>query len=363
LVFSGLVRLLSSVYQADQTYLPNSFKSVGFYQEALVMLWHLVTMNPTFTKRVADKHDTNQILLPIIYLLHQAKSSVQLVGLLHVVSFLLLVLSSERSFAVRLNEPYTPKKVPLDIPAFSGNHADVMALALHKVISDTMNQPANDALVEMLLTSLCNVSPYVKSFCRESCLKLLSLTERLARPVYFFGSSFRHHGLVFMVELFNNLVQYQYEGNVMMVYAILRQAQVFERIEKLSLQDQKPKAPKANGYQAESGWVPTEEWLAGVKQKMPLQTLQCLIEHVQPSLENLCVEHEVTDQEEVLKYLRMTTLVGILPVPHAIVIRTYQASSYTSMWFTSYMWGVIFTRSQRMPLYDWKKIQLVTINQ
>ncbi|CAJ1425986.1 unnamed protein product [Effrenium voratum] len=50
--------------------------------------------------------------------------------------------------------------------------------------------------------------------------------------------------------------------------------------------------------------------------------------------------------------------VGILPVPHPIVIRTYQASTYTSMWFTSYMWGVIFTRSQRMPLYDWKKIRL-----
>eukprot|EP00413_Alexandrium_margalefii_P009677 CAMPEP_0204545910 /NCGR_PEP_ID=MMETSP0661-20131031/21622_1 /ASSEMBLY_ACC=CAM_ASM_000606 /TAXON_ID=109239 /ORGANISM="Alexandrium margalefi, Strain AMGDE01CS-322" /LENGTH=32 /DNA_ID= /DNA_START= /DNA_END= /DNA_ORIENTATION= len=32
-------------------------------------------------------------------------------------------------------------------------------------------------------------------------------------------------------------------------------------------------------------------------------------------------------------------MVGILPVPHPIVIRTYQASSYTAMWFTSYMWG------------------------
>lgn len=44
------------------------------------------------------------------------------------------------------------------------------------------------------------------------------------------------------------------------------------------------------------------------------------------------------------------------------------------MWFTSYMyaaldiklsephmrWGVIFSRSQRMPLYDWKKIRFAT---
>ena len=36
-----------------------------------------------------------------------------------------------------------------------------------KVISESLPKAPNDALVEMLLTSLCNVSPYVKSFCLE----------------------------------------------------------------------------------------------------------------------------------------------------------------------------------------------------
>merc|ERR1719215_842617 len=110
-------------------------------------------------------------------------------------------------------------------------------------------------------------------------------------------------------------------------------------------------------------WAPTEAWLAGIKKKMPLQAILCLIDHLGPKIEILCKKNDVTDQDEVLKYLKQTTMVGILPVPHPIVIRTYQASSYTAMWFTSYMWGVIFTRSQRMPLYDWKKVKLVVINQ
>eukprot|EP00931_Biecheleriopsis_adriatica_P063088 TRINITY_DN38161_c0_g1_i1.p1 TRINITY_DN38161_c0_g1~~TRINITY_DN38161_c0_g1_i1.p1 ORF type:complete len:796 (-),score=179.95 TRINITY_DN38161_c0_g1_i1:43-2430(-) len=367
LIFFGIVRLLSSVHQAEKTYLPNSFKSIGFYQEALVLLWHLLTLNPSFTKRVTDRQDTNQILLPVLYLLQQARDSIQLVGLLHTASFVLLVLSSERSFAVRLNEQYTPKKVPLEIPAFSGSHADVLALTLHKVISDSLGKPQNDSLVEMLLTALCNVSPYIKSFALESCLKLLSLTERLAKPSYFFRSSFTHHGLVFLVEMLNNLIQYQFEGNVMMVYAVLRQADVFQRLMKLSLDSYrkkaKPQSEDAEDGKAEAAWEPTEEWLAAVKKKMPLQTIDCLIEHLNPQIEALCTESDVMDQDEVLRYLRGTTLVGILPVPHPIVIRTYQASSYTSMWFTSYMWGVIFTRSQRMPLYDWKQIRLVVINQ
>eukprot|EP00930_Biecheleria_cincta_P045682 TRINITY_DN31487_c0_g1_i1.p1 TRINITY_DN31487_c0_g1~~TRINITY_DN31487_c0_g1_i1.p1 ORF type:complete len:830 (+),score=154.48 TRINITY_DN31487_c0_g1_i1:247-2490(+) len=378
LIYNGLVRHLRSVYQAEMTYLPGSVKPVGFYQEALVVLWHLLTTNAKFTKRVVERHDTNQVLLPVLYLLQQARNSMHLVGLLHTASFVLLVLSSERSFCVRLNELYTPKTVPLDIPGFVGNHADVLALLLCKVMSEGLLKPQNDALVEMLLTALCNVSPYVKSFALESCLKITALTERLSRPSYFFRTAFTHHSLQFLVEMLNNIVQYQYEGNTMMVYAILRQAEVFERLANLSLEDYKPRnkkkvsssdgSPAAGEQDAveeqveDMGWAPSPEWLAATKRKFPLQALTCLIQHLNPDIEVLCRENEVTDQDEVLRYLKSTTLVGILPVPHPIVIRTYQASTYTSMWFTSYMWGVIFTRSQRMPLYDWKKIRLVMIN-
>mmetsp|Transcript_103541 Transcript_103541/g.267799 ORF Transcript_103541/g.267799 Transcript_103541/m.267799 type:complete len:818 (+) Transcript_103541:48-2501(+) len=370
LIFNGIVRLLSTVHQANQTYLPNSSRSVGFYQEALVLLWHLLTLNPNFTQRVVDHLDTNQVVLPVLYLLQQAQDAPQLVGLLHTASFVLLVLSSERSFAVRLNEPYSGK-VPLSLPAFQGCHADVVALALHKVISDSISRPQNDALVEMLLTVLCNVSPYIKCFALESCLKLLSLIDRCSRPAYIFRSAFTHHGLIFLIEMLNNIIQYQYEGNAMLVYSTLRQKEVFHRLADLKLPQRPPSQSQieestesADGTPAEDvPWNPNEAWLASLKKKMPLQAIVCLIDYLAPHVEVLCKKFDVIDQDEVLKYLKMTTMVGILPVPHPIVIRTYQASSYTAMWFTSYMWGVIFTRSQRMPLYDWKKIRLVVINQ
>lgn len=395
LIFHGLVRLLSTVHQANQTYLPNSIRSVGFFQEALVLLWHLLTLNKAFTRRVCEHLDTNQIMLPVLYLLQQAQGAPSLVGLLHTASFVLLVLSSERSFAVRLNDSYSAR-IPLVMPAFQGNHADVLTLSLYKVVSDSLLRPQSDALVEMCLTVLCNVSPYIKSYALESCLKILALVERCSRPRYLFRSSFTHHGLIFLLEMLNNLVQYQFEGNSMLVYSILRQKEVFQRLESLSLPSLAPGAavapddleeakavpsqdttaeaaasetPSEAKEEAEdpdedsaSPWAPTEGWLSAVKKKMPLQALQCLVEYLGPKVEALCKENDVTDQEVVFRYLKQTTMVGILPVPHPIVIRTYQASSYTAMWFTSYMWGVIFSRSQRLPLYDWKKIRLVVIN-
>lgn len=52
----------------------------------------------------------------------------------------------------------------------------------------------------------------------------------------------------------------------------------------------------------------------------------------------------LTDESEILRFLQHGTLVGLLPVPHPILIRKYQANSGTTMWFRTYMWGVIYLR-------------------
>lgn len=52
----------------------------------------------------------------------------------------------------------------------------------------------------------------------------------------------------------------------------------------------------------------------------------------------------LTDESEILRFLQHGTLVGLLPVPHPILIRKYQANAGTAMWFRTYMWGVIYLR-------------------
>lgn len=52
----------------------------------------------------------------------------------------------------------------------------------------------------------------------------------------------------------------------------------------------------------------------------------------------------LTDESEILHFLQHGTLVGLLPVPHPILIRKYQANAGTAAWFRTYMWGVIYLR-------------------
>ncbi len=55
-----------------------------------------------------------------------------------------------------------------------------------------------------------------------------------------------------------------------------------------------------------------------------------------------------------IKYIhaQTTTMVGLLPVPHPILIRKYQPNQYTSLWFTTYIWGVIYLRNTSPPVFD-----------
>lgn len=49
------------------------------------------------------------------------------VGLIHMGVFIILLLSGERNFGVRLNKPYIPRTV-IDIQPFTGTYADLLII-------------------------------------------------------------------------------------------------------------------------------------------------------------------------------------------------------------------------------------------
>ena len=51
-------------------------------------------------------------------------------------------------------------------------------------------------------------------------------------------------------------------------------------------------------------------------------------------------------------FLEAHTLVGLLPVPHRILCRRYQPSDHIGLWFTTFLWGVIYLNNQDPPLFD-----------
>lgn len=57
-----------------------------------------------------------------------------------------------------------------------------------------------------------------------------------------------------------------------------------------------------------------------------------------------------------------TVMVGILPVPHPILMRRYAANAYTSLWYTTFLWSTIFLHvGKAVPLWDATTINLFSI--
>jgi hypothetical protein len=85
-----------------------------------------------------------------------------------------------------------------------------------------------------------------------------------------------------------------------------------------------------------------------------------LLEHVVPHVRTL-IDGSAEDDERILAYLNSNTLVGVLPVPHPILIRKYQHNAATTSWFRTYMWGVVFVRNTAPAIFYGTSVRLFTV--
>jgi len=86
-----------------------------------------------------------------------------------------------------------------------------------------------------------------------------------------------------------------------------------------------------------------------------------MIEHVVPKVKQLCTG-EADDEEKIIAYLQRTTMVGVLPVPHPILIRKYHQNDGTNAWFHTFVFGCLFIRNSSPPIFYGTKVQLFQVN-
>ncbi|KAL3315180.1 hypothetical protein Ciccas_006186 [Cichlidogyrus casuarinus] len=520
-ILSGMSRLLNN--PLIQTYLPGSTKKVQIHQELLILFWRMCDVNKKFMYHVLKSAHILDILVPVLYHLNNARSDQTRLGLVHVCVFILLLLSGERNFGVRLNKSYL-NRVPMDLTVFTGTHADLLIIVFHKVI--TTGHQRLQPLFECLMTILVNISPYLKTLSMVSSTKLVHLIEAFSQTWFLYAAPNNHQLVFFLLEIFNNIIQYQFDGNSNLCYTLIRKRHIFyhlanlptdmeaiakatghkdlNRMNRVQSSTTKNSSPKSvpgmaiqrgqsveddsdplflkeqhptitrddqtsnklhatlsemptvqsmtntdaatesatqqmadnehlvtgtsptktkldshpdqqdsnsnensgcthSGFTAqnklsnvsslacfqfveEAGntemkaenknscdqshnsrknshslskvhkqsslndnvkfgpWYPTAEWVLSWKSRLPLQTIIRMLQVLVPQVEQICINRSLTDESEIIKFLQNGTLVGLLPVPHPILIRKYQPNAGTFIWFRNYMWGVIYLR-------------------
>ena len=177
--------------------------------------------------------DVNQLLVPLCYFMLDGRKDASKVGLMYLCTFTALKLSGERSFSVALNKPFQLQQLLIDIPVFTGCHADLLIIVLHKLIVSGSEKLS--ALYSCFLTIICNISPYCKSLSSVASIKLINLLQLFVSPKFLFAAESNHMYVSMLLESLNNIIQYQYEGNAQMIYSIIRRKEIFDSISELTL--------------------------------------------------------------------------------------------------------------------------------
>ena len=437
-IYRGFVRLLNNCHQAESAYLPFSITRIGIEQELLILLWKCLEEMPAFMPYVLKCCDVNQLLVPLCYFMLDGRKDASKVGLMYLCTFTVLKLSGERSFSVALNKPFQLQQLLIDIPVFTGCHADLLIIVLHKLIVSGSEKLS--ALYSCFLTIICNISPYCKSLSSVASIKLINLLQLFVSPKFLYAAESNHMYVSMLLESLNNIIQYQYEGNAQMIYSIIRRKEIFDSISELTLpaalrdarnitqignnegsnrsavaalalaaaEDKSHEAAAEEGDSIEpcvdatptelisttsklsnaastehagkipsdvkytrntsnssnSKFMPSDEWLQAMKDELPLTTIARLVKSLLPQIEERFGKKNDfnSDEKLVVEFLHSTTMVGLLPVPHPIVIRKYQPNRFTGLWFTAFQWGVIFTFNHlSTAMFDGKHVKLFIV--
>ncbi|ORZ19392.1 high-temperature-induced dauer-formation protein-domain-containing protein [Absidia repens] len=393
-LMDGIQRILYNPLQASNTYLPRSTKRVQCNVEMMMLCWRLMECNQRFKNYLTETNHALDFMVVLIYFSVESKSNIAQVGVVRMCAFILQTLSSEREFGIKLNTTFTGhSSLPAlaRLPAFHGTYGDYLIISIVNLIASTHG--GLSSLYPAFILTITNVSPYLKNLSVGSASKLITLFNSVSSAGFMLADDGNHRLTGYMLEVFNNIIQYHFANNPNVIYAVVRNHNRFEKLFKFTLssglaeiehhrrlkeerqQSSTVQQANADGSQPADRqhepnrrsssassftpmytlqkFTPTEEWVSLWFPQFPLETIQVLLNYLVPLVEEKCTLEGLTTDAQVLDFLRSVTMVGILPQRHGIFIRKFQWGEALVIWFRSMLWGQAYISSMHTSSSPW----------
>ncbi|KAI1318897.1 hypothetical protein EDD11_005531 [Mortierella claussenii] len=233
----GMYRILSNPMTASSTYLPGSTKQVKCHYETLMLCWKTLELNKRFRNYLLD---TNRVLDIVIMLLYFALEHMQdtvHIDLVKMCAYILQTLSKDRAFGSCLNKPFeghASLPASVRIQSFHGTYGDYLICSVYNLISTTKRTLRS--LYPALISTLANVSPYLKNISPLASSRLLQLTTSFASPSFLLAEESNHELLGILLDTVCNTLYYQAPHNPHMVYTLVQYEPKIQTIAGFTLQ-------------------------------------------------------------------------------------------------------------------------------
>ena len=396
-LLAGLCRLIENNTYARSTYLPKSQRPFPMFDELVMLLWKLIDRAPPFLRALSDggsllgpaggfQSTTQQssvslglsILVPLMDFAYAVRERPQQsFQQLQIVLFILQRVTVERDYCLLCNTPFK-QFLPFPFPAFAGTYNDFIVIGMTTLMqlppsTHAALQPFHESMAHVI----SNVSPFMTTVSSLTAEKLVRVvqhwgsaavlrpnTTTLTNPVATGSSSSPQqpavvspdvdsnrnpYTLALVVEAIATLLQYQYPGSFPLAAELAKNEVHICRL--------------AEDYRTLA--LPLPERLRG---KLLIPTLYCASVCIAEALRKatsggkslaLSFQQGSGDASATQSsFVRQTTLVGSLPIPHQIICRRVESGYNTDAWLTKVFWGAVFLHSIPGTLVDYKSIRL-----
>lgn len=93
---------------------------------------------------------------------------------------------------------------------------------------------------------------------------------------------------------------------------------------------------------------------------LSMNTINSYIAEMKPRVEQLVKEGH--DEQGLLKFICSHSVVGALPVPHPIAIRTYRPRLLAIQKLHSFLWGLVLLKVMEMKMINTKDVTLISVH-
>ena len=345
-VATGIIRLIDSVVRNDQAFSLFSSFTLGYYREAMIVLWALLVENKHFSSAVVNSPMFSVLFADILFFVFQGKQNGTLASVVHLCGVILLLLSESEDFACALNKK-SPQTLPFDLTGVipgTSTLTDVLILLMSSLFCEVTEY---DPLLEMFLIVLSNSSSGLQGLSFTSASKLIALIGRLSRSKFLVQSPRNSFLLTVALDIIDNVLQSSLANNPSFVYVALENEKLFRRIAEMtprSILDSAVAIPRPkDGYEPEPApQLPpfaTEQWYQKLLSSMCVKHIVDIIQALLKETQSIC-QGEAEDQDRLMDFLKSVEYPSEIPlVSHQM--RKYEHGLQSAQWVVVMVWSVI----------------------
>lgn len=235
---NSLAKMLSQPIHASLSYLPGSRQEISWIPELTMLFWDLIQCNKKFRAYLIASDCMQDYMTILLYYIHEKRLDPTKIGLVRLCSYVLLYLTTERSFAISLAKPFSNQTtIPHNIqPAsFSGSYSDYLITQLYKII--TTSNKALSFLVPTFLDCIYNISPFIRNLSYSAASNIVQLTATLSNPAFLFAKEFNHHLLISLLKSINLIIECNFHANRNLIFLIMKNESIFLKIQALRTEE------------------------------------------------------------------------------------------------------------------------------